>query len=431
MHTQSIGPLRSSSQHKALLSSLRAQVVIGLFVTVYLSSAVRLGTFEPPLTTALINSMIYSGTAYIVGLMLIRRVSAFPGTNAYGLIIPSFSSSFGTAVTIMFLLREEYIVSLVVAAFALSVATVFVFTFYMQRNVVSRFYTLPSTDLGSLTRLPCTEWVVLDRPALPSDPNIQIVADLRHDYPPEWERLLAEAAVAGHPVYHIKHVAESLTGRVAIHHLSENNFGSLIPNLAYRKVKRLADILAALIMLPLLVAPMVLIALLIRLDSRGAPIFQQQRMGFRGEVFTMYKFRTMRSSRAEYTDDSARQHAITQTDDSRITRLGAFLRRTRIDELPQIINILRGEMSWIGPRPEAVPLSRWYESEIPFYVYRHIVRPGITGWAQVNQGHVSDLTAVNLKLNFDFYYIKNFSAALDILIVLKTIRTMITGFGSK
>jgi len=99
--------------------------------------------------------------------------------------------------------------------------------------------------------------------------------------------------------------------------------------------------------------------------------------------------------------------------------------------LPRALNILRGEMSWIGPRPEAVHLSQWYEEELPFYSYRHIVLPGITGWAQVNQGHVADLTAVGTKLQFDFYYIKYFSAWLDILITLKTVRTMLTGFGSK
>ena len=107
------------------------------------------------------------------------------------------------------------------------------------------------------------------------------------------------------------------------------------------------------------------------------------------------------------------------------------LRRSRIDELPQIINILRGEISWIGPRPEALPLSRWYQSEIPFYRYRHIVRPGITGWAQVSQGHVLEIEDVMKKLSYDFFYISNFSPWIDLLIVVRTIKTMLTGFGSR
>jgi len=130
-------------------------------------------------------------------------------------------------------------------------------------------------------------------------------------------------------------------------------------------------------------------------------------------------------------DGGERSVAFTQDNDPRITRLGRYLRRTRIDELPQVLNILRGEMSWIGPRPEAEALSRWYEEELPFYRYRHIVPPGITGWAQVNQGHVFEIDQVTDKLQYDFYYIKNFSPTLDVLILAKTIGTVITGFGAR
>jgi lipopolysaccharide/colanic/teichoic acid biosynthesis glycosyltransferase len=131
------------------------------------------------------------------------------------------------------------------------------------------------------------------------------------------------------------------------------------------------------------------------------------------------------------TGGDARDAAMTQQGDNRITPIGRFLRFTRIDELPQILNILLGEMSWIGPRPEAEVLSRWYEAELPFYRYRHIVRPGITGWAQVCQGHVVDIGEVQSKLHYDFYYIKHYSAWIDLLIIVRTIRTMLTGFGSR
>jgi lipopolysaccharide/colanic/teichoic acid biosynthesis glycosyltransferase len=107
------------------------------------------------------------------------------------------------------------------------------------------------------------------------------------------------------------------------------------------------------------------------------------------------------------------------------------LRQTRIDELPQIWNILKGEMSWIGPRPEAEVLSHWYAGEVPFYRYRHVVKPGVSGWAQTNQGHVAEVEEIEGKLQYDFYYIKYFSPALDILIVFKTLRTMATGYGAR
>jgi lipopolysaccharide/colanic/teichoic acid biosynthesis glycosyltransferase len=99
--------------------------------------------------------------------------------------------------------------------------------------------------------------------------------------------------------------------------------------------------------------------------------------------------------------------------------------------LPQVFNILNGEMSWIGPRPEAEPLSKWYQSKIPFYRYRHVVKPGISGWAQVNQGHVANVDEVHRKLQYDFYYIKYFSPWLDLLILVRTVKTMLTGFGSR
>ncbi|MEL6933094.1 MAG: exopolysaccharide biosynthesis polyprenyl glycosylphosphotransferase [Pseudomonadota bacterium] len=258
-----------------------------------------------------------------------------------------------------------------------------------------------------------------------------IVADLHHDHPDDWERLFAKAALAGVPVYHYRQVAEMQSGQVKITHLSENDLGSLIPNVPYMATKRLIDVVGSLLLLPFLAPLLALIALLIRIDSKGNPFFVQKRVGFRGENFKMLKFRTMRARGPIDDEQAERTDAMTRADDDRITRIGRFLRKTRIDELPQIFNILRGEMSWIGPRPEAKALSEWYEAELPFYSYRHIVRPGITGWAQVTQGHVTDVTDVNSKLRFDFYYVKNISLWLDFLIVLKTFRVILTGDGAK
>jgi lipopolysaccharide/colanic/teichoic acid biosynthesis glycosyltransferase len=150
-------------------------------------------------------------------------------------------------------------------------------------------------------------------------------------------------------------------------------------------------------------------------------------MGYRGRIFSMIKFRTM----AVTEDGGDHRASITRENDQRITRVGRFLRRTRLDELPQVFNILTGEMSWIGPRPEAISLSNEYTKKIPNYRYRHLVRPGISGWAQVHQGHVTTLDGINEKLRYDFYYVKNISLWLDIVIALSTIRVIITGFGAK
>jgi lipopolysaccharide/colanic/teichoic acid biosynthesis glycosyltransferase len=254
-----------------------------------------------------------------------------------------------------------------------------------------------------------------------------IVADFSAALPDEWEAFLADAALAGRIVYQVKQLSESLTGRVELEHLSENSFGSLLPARGYFHLKAVADFAFALLLVPLLFPLMVAVAVAIRIDSKGPVLFRQKRVGHAGKPIIVYKFRTMREGDAA----DERSSAMTKDEDLRITRVGRFLRKLRIDELPQVINILKWQMSWIGPRPEAQVLSVWYTSEIPFYRYRHVVKPGVSGWAQVNQGHVAEVRDVHRKLQYDFYYIKYFSPWLDVLIFFRTIKTMLTGFGSR
>ena len=270
----------------------------------------------------------------------------------------------------------------------------------------------------------------LKQPEIPEDRAANIVADFRADLPEEWERLLARASLAGVPVYHYKQLTESITGQVKIEHLSENSLGSLMPNRSYTPVKRLIDIIGSAILIVLLAPVMAALALLIWVEDRDSPFFVQKRTGMGGRPFRMYKFRSM-TNRAPAQDEDARSNAITKDEDARITRIGGFIRKYRFDELPQLFNVLKGEMSLIGPRPEANALAEWYEENLAFYSYRNIVKPGLTGWAQVNQGHVATLEDIDVKLQYDFYYIKYFSFWLDVLIVMRTVHTVMTGFGSK
>lgn len=374
------------------------------------------------------NSAIASVVASVVALIVYRRVTAFPGTLSFAYILPAFASTYGLAIAVLFFLRLNYSGSMLATGFLASVGITFFLALLIERRGVARFYVVPGGSDELVRDAPRFEWVQLKTPDVPLEPSATIVADLRWDHDSGWERMLAESALRGHPVYHTKQLHESLTGRVNIEHLSENNLGSLVPNFAYDKIKRLVDILGVIALLPVLIVILPVIAIAIRLDSPGPAIFQQKRMGHRRKPFTMLKFRTM-TERSEVSGEEAIRDAVTLADDARITRVGKFLRRTRFDELPQVVNILFGQMSFIGPRPEAIALSDWYERELPFYSYRHIVRPGLTGWAQVNQGHVAELDDVHHKLQYDFYYIKNFSAWLDIVIVLRTIRIVLFGFG--
>ncbi|MEO7564491.1 MAG: sugar transferase [Sphingomicrobium sp.] len=242
---------------------------------------------------------------------------------------------------------------------------------------------------------------MMKRPALKNSRRASaIVADFSAELPDEWEAFLADAALAGKIVYQVKQLSESLTGRVELEYLSENSFGSLLPARGYFYLKALLDFLFAVAILPLALPLMAGIAIAIRSEERGPVLFRQKRVGHAGRDIIVYKFRTMR----QVDFDDAREAAITSDEDERITRVGRFLRQSRIDELPQMFNILMGQMSWMGPRPEAGVLSRWYTKEIPFYRYRHVVKPGISGWAQVNQGHVAGVDEVHRKLQYDFYY---------------------------
>ena len=282
--------------------------------------------------------------------------------------------------------------------------------------------------LGAIDRV---DWQVMAQPRLEDAADCQaIVADFGADLPPRWEGFLADAALAGRIVFQVKQLEESLTGRVEIEHISENSFGSLLPARGWFHLKEVTDLMFAILVLPFVALVSLIVAVAIKLDDGGPVLFRQKRIGHAGAPIMMVKFRTMRVISPGDPGDR-RSAAMTGDDDDRITRVGSFLRRSRIDELPQIWNILKGEMSWIGPRPEAQVLSSWYTGEIPFYRYRHVVKPGISGWAQVNQGHVAEVDEVHRKLHYDFYYIKYFSPWLDLLIVFRTIRTMTSGFGSR
>jgi exopolysaccharide biosynthesis polyprenyl glycosylphosphotransferase len=186
-------------------------------------------------------------------------------------------------------------------------------------------------------------------------------------------------------------------------------------------LKRLIDIAVSAVALTALLPLLSLIAVVIRLEDRGRAIFRQSRVGLRGRVFTIFKFRTMR--------EAPEGDLYTRTGDHRVTRFGAFLRRSRLDELPQLWNVLRGDMSLIGPRAEWTKCAEIYEKEIPNYHLRHLVRPGITGWAQINYPYGENLQDAIEKLRFDLYYIRYFSLLLDWSTMLKTIHVMLFGKG--
>jgi len=185
--------------------------------------------------------------------------------------------------------------------------------------------------------------------------------------------------------------------------------------------KRLGDVALAFVLLVLTAPLLVLLALLVKLGSRGPAFYTQTRVGQYGRTFRLRKLRTMR------VDAEAGEARWAQGDDPRQTRVGRALRRTRLDELPQLLNILLGEMSFVGPRPERPEFVATLEKAIPYYAWRHAARPGLTGWAQINYPYGSSVEDTVHKLEYDLYYIRNFSLGTDLFIVLRTLAAAMRG----
>ena len=383
---------------------------------------------------AFAETMIALGASIAVSWYILSRLKDHANARHLSYVLPVNIGSLLSALAVMALLRIPYSASLFASGAIAAVSSSFLAAVYARRRVKTHLVVSGGRSSEILLGgqfLPAPSFADLEHVIASGRRDWALVADLHYPHSENGERLFAKAALAGVPVYHFRQVAEMQSGQVKIAHLSENDLGSLIPDASYASMKRLIDVTAVLVLIPLCLPLFAILALLIRLDSAGNPIFIQERMGFRGQTFRMVKFRTMRQREVIAETAAIREDAMTKSDDDRITKIGRFLRKTRIDELPQIFNVLRGDMSLIGPRPEACSLSAWYEGELPFYSYRHVVRPGITGWAQVNQGHVTDVAEVLGKLRYDFYYIKNISLWLDLLIALKTVRVMLGGLGAK
>jgi lipopolysaccharide/colanic/teichoic acid biosynthesis glycosyltransferase len=417
---------RHSRLHEKILLSFFFQVILGLLGLLLVSFVAFAGSSHNIMADQKAhNALIATSMALVCSDLMLRKFLKYPGAQSVSYAIPTTFVTYALILVFFLFLRIDYSIILISIGFLFNALWGFGVYFIYNRFHVSRYALVPFQDALQLVSTSRAEFTVLKKPDLQGRRFNAVIADLGSSkLTAEWERFLANCTLHRIPVYHTKQVIESLTGRVRIDHLSENEFGALLPSETYEAIKRFLDFIGALLLIPLLSPILLAIAIWIKWDSPGPVFFVQERMGFRAGTFRMYKFRSMFAEKPG--------SAFTQADnDPRITRAGSFLRRYRLDELPQLFNILLGHMSFIGPRPESIQLTKSYSKEVPFFAYRHVVRPGISGWAQVNQGYAAEADAMKVKLEYDFYYIKHFSFWLDILITFKTIRTITTGFGSR
>ena len=241
------------------------------------------------------------------------------------------------------------------------------------------------------------------------------------------DQLLA-CRISGVPVLDLSAVFERAKGEVPIDSLKASwlIYGHGFVQGGFRTaIKRLFDLVTSIVLLIVAAPVMVLTALAIVLDSPGPVIYRQDRVGLRGRTFKCLKFRSM-------TVDAERDGVArwAQKNDARVTRVGAFIRKYRIDELPQLISVLRGEMSLVGPRPERPEFVRRLQAEIPFYDIRHSVKPGVTGWAQVRYTYGASMDDARKKHQYDLYYVKNHSLFLDLLVLIETVSVVAFGEGA-
>ena len=274
------------------------------------------------------------------------------------------------------------------------------------------------------------EWVLdpgADSPSELPDRDLTVAVDLRAVLSESMARYLSSCDVAGYTIRPFSSIYEEHTGRVPLIHLSEGweISAPLLEVAHWLPAKRVVDMVLTLVTAPLWIALGAIIGAYVKIVDRGPAIFKQNRVGLNGGVFTMYKFRTMHG-------DAEREGArFASHGDPRLIRGGSFLRRSRLDEIPQLWNVLIGDMTIVGPRAEQVPFVSEFRSQIPFYDHRHMVRPGITGWAQVNYGYADDEAETIEKLTYDLYYIKHMSPVMDLRIFWKSIWTVLTGAGAR
>jgi sugar transferase (PEP-CTERM system associated) len=260
------------------------------------------------------------------------------------------------------------------------------------------------------------------------EPDLVLVAlpDMRGAMPTDE---LLECRLRGIPVEHWATFYEKQTGKILVTGLRPSWLifaDGFVKTQLTRTLKRALDVVLAVTGLTLALPILAVVAVLIKLDSRGPILFRQQRVGQNGRVFTLNKFRSMRRD-AERASGAVWATAA----DPRITRVGRFLRKSRLDELPQLFNVLAGDMSFVGPRPERPEFVRLLQREIPFYLGRLAVKPGITGWAQVRHQYAASVEDTLEKLQYDLYYIKNLSPLLDLLILLHTIQVVLFARGAR
>lgn len=415
--------------------------LVALVVAMVLGSLIIFGSWAPwnvavNITEPLAPLLGYMAFGATISSFLTSSMSG-PGVPrpSYGRLLVMVIGTFFVAATFTFLFRTGYSLSYVPTVlgiwFVLGSAHR---AMRRRRPWTERFWVVSAEKdlVDELAESPHAEVLGLIDPQSeaefqPLPPGCGLAVDLRSVLSPRVAQFVSSCDLAGFSVRPLASVYQEHLGRVPLRHLNEGweISAPLLHAAPWLPGKRMVDWVLTALTLPLWVVIGAFVGLVVRISSPGPIIFRQRRIGRGGKPFVMYKFRTM------HVDAEVAGPRFAAEDDARLIRGGSFLRKSRLDEVPQLWNVLLGDMSLVGPRAEQVPFVRQFRKRIPFYDLRHLIRPGLTGWAQVNYGYADDAADTIEKLSYDLYYIQHMSPVLDLQILWKSVWTVLTGSGAR
>ena len=399
-----------------------------IFLCMFVAAQVSWGTWQFWTHREGMGLLTQTGIVLSLCLLLTSKFSSMPRVRLYRIWIFNIATAMLLLTLFLFLKREYYSRPFLLITWAgVSLLPPMVHALVTKTLYPARAALCGMELPDNLRAIRNLVWIAL--PESPSDPRPDIIILDEHvAISAEDTRCITKLSSEGVPVMGIDQVYEDLMGRIDIIGRPQGQLWRVLQPKTYPLLKSFLDYCLVFLSLPIVVPAMVVIALGVWLDTGGPIFYRQIRVGKGSRPFTMFKFRSMQPN----SDiDTSGQPSFTSENDPRITRFGRWIRRSRIDELPQIFNVLRGDMSLIGPRPEQVPFAEEFERTIPSYAFRHTIAPGITGWAQVHSEYASDADSTRVKLELDLYYVKNQSLWLDAIIILKTIRTVLSAFGAR
>ncbi len=369
--------------------------------------------------------------AYIVHICLVVLANAVVSVAAFQLrgefkqkaswILFSVVLVHGALVFWVLIARQYYSRPLLLMSIVVSVGVATVILHVVERMRPVRIGAVPTPFMPEVWSWVQAEASVIRSPDADVSKYDTVLVDWEAVEDPAWRGLLSRATLSGCNVQHVAKFVEERSGRVSLEHFEPGHTASASSAIYSAFAKRPLELALVLVLLPVCLPVLVVAMIAIRACMGRGVLFAQTRVGQLGLPFTIYKLRTMMPA------EHAGPASATQVGDPRVTKLGRILRRYRIDEIPQLWNVLVGEMSLIGPRPEQPQLCENYRKTIPGFDYRHLLKPGITGWAQITTGYAATVEETRNKISYDLYYVKHVSLLLDMWILVHSLRAVILG----